>query len=488
MQIILFLGLAGKHQGQITKAYYSNNTHLTEIKGGEYINSTDALFLSFPSADFEIITTQKALDTQKEIFANNNHHLALLQKNIHIIHDENDEKIFDIILDSIHKSKSENIILDITHGMRHQLLLASFSATLAKIDSKKNIKILFAKEVKQFIEYEYIFLDDYTNISINAILLDGFTKTLTLPKLPNPHYLIQSLQDFAGDLHTNAFVSLFNTTLPKALKSIENFKKDSLHTPLENFIQEIERILLRFQKIAAMEDYKKYYEIAQIMYEKEYYLISVTYAFEAIPKYLITQFTQNGILKKNECKEYDKAQAIQQFILGQIANDKIYSYEKACFYLDNNKEVFKKLKEVLESLKDIRNNLAHISQDYDTKNIDSDLKEIYASFYALCVEKDNLKECDFSKLYDCEKLALKIHDYFANQFQHELSMAFQGQIKTALNYYEGKDLPIRKEYQAKYKKDSKVKKILDLLYQYKDLKYLTKEQGRDFDAIFEKNH
>ena len=90
--------------------------------------------------------------------------------------------------------------------------MAAFGATLARVDMKADIQILYAKEIKPNKEYEYIFLDKYSDLGINAILLNGFISTLSMPKLPHSLEFIQDLQKFSNDLHTNAFSSLFQTS------------------------------------------------------------------------------------------------------------------------------------------------------------------------------------------------------------------------------------------------------------------------------------
>ncbi|WP_231996569.1 hypothetical protein [Helicobacter cinaedi] len=115
----------------------------------------------------------------------------------------------------------------------------------------------------------------------------------------SPHSLefIQDLQKFSNDLHTNAFSSLFQTS-KKALESLQDFQKD--YQALSSLTQEIAKILHRFDRIQDLPEYQQYYEISHIMFEKHYYLISVTYAFEALPKYLIGKFQQCGIMKDDE--------------------------------------------------------------------------------------------------------------------------------------------------------------------------------------------
>lgn len=412
--------------------------------------------------------------------------MQILEK-AHSLETNNDiESVFDIVLETIQNSKHEKIILDITHGMRHQPLMAAFGATLSKIYSQADIRILFAKEIVPHKEYHYVYLDSYGDIGFNAILLNSFIKTLSVPEIPHNNKLLSSLQVFTNALHTNALHTLLKSSLPNALLSLKEFKRDPLYHPLENLIDEVEIILQEFNALKKMqEEYKKYYGIAQIMFQKKYYLISITYAFEALPKYIINKFQKNGILKdKKDFSEYDIAQAIQQFVLSKISKPEIFAYDKACLYYDTYQDDFKKLKNIWETLKEIRNNLVHISQDFNTKDIEQTLGSSYDTFKELCIEKDSFGDCDMSILCNLDNLASKIQKYFNDRYSHKFSEDFFKILKFVKQHVEeGKSFSVSKYEQEKIQNDEKAQKILNLLYKHRDSKYLTKEQGKEFEAI-----
>lgn len=219
------------------------------------------------------------------------------------------------------------------------------------------------------------------------------------------------------------------------------------------------------------------------MFEKHYYLISVTYAFEALPKYLIGKFQQCGIMKDDESlSQYDKAQAINQFVLEKIANYKVFAYDKACFYYDKHKAEFENLREILSKLKDIRNNLVHINdKELSDKGLDiaQDLQNNYARFYDLCIRQDSFTQIDIV-VYDVEKLGLSIYDYFNSTFGIKLSKIFFKQIDAMKK----KNFPIPKTSPSKFQNSKKAQALIALLASFDDnTEYLSLEQGRAFDEI-----
>lgn len=245
MHFILILGMVGlDREGQITKAYYSykdndfdDNIDFT-IKAGEYINSLHVLAANFKGRKFTLIGTKAAKEKQEKVFQvfenerkDGEEILKHLAKTEILDMDKEDDLgvIFNLTLNTILNSPSDNIILDITHGLRHQPLMAAFAATLGKINFNKSIKILFAQEIERLKTYSYVFLDNYNNITTYAILLNGFIQTLSIPKIHHTSSFINSLQDFTDSLHTNAFDRLFATTLPKTLENLNAFKQDSMY-------------------------------------------------------------------------------------------------------------------------------------------------------------------------------------------------------------------------------------------------------------------
>lgn len=96
------------------------------------------------------------------------------------------------------------IILDITHGLRHQPLIAAFATILGRFSHGKLVNILFAKEIIPYEKYQYVLLDKYVDIGSTSIIMSSFLQTLTMPSFGYKNELIIALENFSQDLHANA--------------------------------------------------------------------------------------------------------------------------------------------------------------------------------------------------------------------------------------------------------------------------------------------
>ena len=203
--------------------------------------------------------------------------------------------------------------------------------------------------------------------------------------------------------------------------------------------------------------------------KKKYCLISITYGFESLPKYVLLKFKLNNILKPSNATEYEQSQAIQQFVLQKISKNEIFAYDKACLYYDAYKNEFEQLSKIWTDLKDIRNNLVHISQEFSAENLAKNLENRYQEFETLCIKGDKFQRCDFSKLENLEKLTLKICDYFYENFNCTFAKDFKKISSFIRDYKEGnKHLSITKENQSKLANNKNAQQILNFLYKHKD--------------------
>ena len=313
--IISILGLAGKN---FTKSTYSKDLDLP-LKSGDFYNSTHCLIDSFDkSATYTFIGTQESIALHKSLFENTPHFKEIFDKYTPIeIASDGIEDIFHHILESITSTQSQNIILDITHGFRHQPIIASSASTLAQINTNKSITIIFAKEIEPRTKYQYISLDKYLQINLIAISLQTFAKTLTVPQISkqesNP--LIKVLKDFSISLHANDFNSIFKN-LDKTIAELQKIKDSEDFKGLENILAEVNNILTTFTDIkCAQKDYDKHCKLATFMHQKGFYLIAATYIYEAIALYIVDDFKDNNFIDETISSEYDLTSAVRFFVL-----------------------------------------------------------------------------------------------------------------------------------------------------------------------------
>lgn len=385
--IIAILGLAGKNRdGSLTKSTYSKDNDLTisELKNGEFHNSTHCLIESFgESATYTFMGTSDSIAFQQSIFANLPQCKAIFDK-YPPVESSDIEDIFDKILKSIKSAKENNIILDITHGFRHQPIIASFASTLGQINTQKSITLLFAKEIEQGKTYQYISLEKYSQISLIALSLQTFVQTLSVPDMGLKEPFIIALSEFSKSLHANDFNHIF-ANLDKTSDELQKAKNNAEFRGLENILDEVEKILSDFVDIKnTQKDYQKHYKIAKIMHEKGYYLIVATYIYEAIALYIIDDLSGQNLICKRGFSEYELTNAVRFYVLTDIKpNDTkngknvFADFTEIQTYRKNNQTKFESWKNLIGQIKTFRNDLAHISKDkkYDTKMIGCVLKK-----------------------------------------------------------------------------------------------------------------
>ena len=416
--IIAILGKAGDRD---KFASYSKDSDLkiSELLSGEFINSTHCLMESFgESATYTFLGTSESINHHKDIFANLPQCKAIFDK-YPPVESSDIEDIFHQILESIKSAHENNIILDITHGFRHQPIIASFASTLGQINTKKSITLLFAKEIEQGKTYQYISLEKYSQISLIALSLQTFVQTLSVPNMGLKEPFIIALSEFSKSLHANAFNEIF-ANLDKAKSALQNAKNSDSFKGLDNILSEVESILSVFDNIKdTKENYKKYYKFARLMCNKRYYLISATYISEAILLYALEGFKHKGFIEKSNRENTDSSHyyitsAIQSFVfLCQIqTDDEIYKrkksqiYKKCRFYFnedefdalesdirENKMQEILCLQDFITRIKNIRNDLVHInaSKDNNISAIPIQMQTLLKDFKEKCLDKDFLK-------------------------------------------------------------------------------------------------
>lgn len=410
------IAIFGKAGGKDKFASYSKDSDLkiSELKNGEFINSTHCLMESFgDSATYTFLGTSESINHHKDIFANLPQCKVIFDK-YPPVESSDIEDIFHQILESIKSAHENNIILDITHGFRNQPIIASFASTLGQINTKKSITLLFAKEIEKDKKYKYISLEKYSQISLIALSLQTFVQTLSVPNMGLKEPFIISLSEFSKSLHANAFNEIF-ANLDKAKSALQNAKNSDSFKGLDNILSEVEEILGIFEHIKnTKENYKKYYKFARLMHTKRYYLISATYISEAILLYALERFKHKGFEYKPNFNVYHQTNTIKLFIhlCATPQQDQNYTKVKDIAY-QKCKKVFNedefdalesdirenKMQEILclqdfiTRIKNIRNDLVHINTNKanNISAIPRQMQILLKDFKEKCLDKDFLK-------------------------------------------------------------------------------------------------
>jgi len=380
--IISILGTAGRdYETKEPKTSYYNCDILGK-SNGDFYNATDMLIKNYENEDFYFIGTAYAIEFQKKLLE-----FTINTKFITVKDDSLDD-----IFEEVYKllSEDDDIILDITHGFRHQPLSAIFSATLHTFLNNSSLKIIYAKvneSSNQKDKYEYIYLNQYIQISQLSLMLTGFIRTLNfVDTVEVENFDTKVFENFSFALLSNNFEKLEYSY--KCLSSTLTMAKDhnKFRHLRELFIQ-IEETLKEFKDFGSKEIYEKYIILSKLMFEKNYYLLSITYLFESIRLYSSYSFYKNNLISENKWGNEETHYYINSEVIYCIEG----RGNKYPNIYDENKNKFNSVLEEYKKLKDLRNDLTHINHKKPQLNIEGKLKELIESI-GLLIKDDILKD------------------------------------------------------------------------------------------------
>jgi len=389
--IISILGMSGRDRDKINKttAYY--DCEVLNKKSGDYHNVTDLLLKNY-NDNFYFLGTEKAIKFQKDLLEYDDNKVEFIK-----IEDNSLDDIFEKVFSLISSSKdNERVLLDITHGFRHQPISAIFSATLHKFLNDSKIDIIFAKQIKEFTEYEYIYLTEYVDMTQLSLMLTGFIRTLNFVNTVN----IENLNTLAFEKFSRALLSNDFRGLEESYENLEitleQAKTNKKFNHLKELFEQVEDTLIEFKEFSTKELHDKYLILAKLMYNKNYYLLSLTYLFEAIRLYSSYSFYRNRIINNYAWNNFDKyslnrdvMSCITQKEFGDNYRLTYYDRNNSNFY-EKNSDNFSKVAVEYKKLKDLRNSLTHISYEQSQPNIKSDLRNLLNSIEDL-IKNDILK-------------------------------------------------------------------------------------------------
>jgi len=354
------------------------NSQILKKDSKNYKNSTEFLLKNF-NDKFVFIGTACAINFQKLILSE-----SLKNKNVDFetIKDNNLDDIFEKILELL--QHNDNIILDITHGFRHQPIMAIFASTLSQFLNRQNLKIIFAKEVKQYKEYTYIYLDDYIEITQISLLLTGFIRTFNFIPVNNMKLL-------NNEIFENFSKSLLSNDLKGVEKNYQLLKNELIKLQENNELKHISNLLTKVKEelklleiLPYLKSYQKYILLSKITIKKNYLIVSLAYIFESIREYCSYRFKDicNNIKFSSHYQRNDNVmKTIGNY---KIKNKILNKYPKL---YKKNKQEFQKVNKIYNSLRELRNDLAHINQTKEFENIKQNIKEMISNVEELYNKK-----------------------------------------------------------------------------------------------------
>jgi CRISPR-associated DxTHG motif protein len=363
--VITILGMAGREFKSKKPASIFYDCSLLGKKSGRFCNSVDVLLSSYDDV-FYFIGTKVAIAFQKEL-------LEFEGKEVHFIEVEDDslDDIFEKILELLQQHKE--VILDITHGFRHQPIMAIFASTLSQFLDRKDLKIVYAKEKKPLEAYEYIYLDEYIEITQISLLLTGFIRTLNFIPVNEMKLLNNRVfEDFSKSLLSNDMRGVEkNYVLLR--DELERLHRSEELKHIRSLIKKVEDELKPLAIFEPLMSYQKYILLSKMMVEKNYLVVALAYIFESLREYCSYRFevVYEGILFKDS---YERNDNVMKTIGNYRKENKILKQYSNLY--KQNKESFKKVNKLYNKLRKRRNALAHINTKSNFEDIKSDLNQM----------------------------------------------------------------------------------------------------------------
>ena len=362
-------------EGKIKSQSAFYHSEVLDKKSGSYKNSTEFLLDNYDEK-FVFIGTQCAIAFQKIILEK-----SLEQKEIEYvsIQDDSLDDIFEKILELLQKEKSK-VILDITHGFRHQPIMAIFASTLSQFLETKALKILFAKEVVTFQEYRYIYLDEYIEITQISLLLTGFIRTLNFIPVESMKLLEHKIfEDFSKSLLSNDIKGV-EKNYYLLQKELERLKQNKELKHISSLIKKVEDELKPLESFSYLSYHQKYMLLGKMTIDKNYLIISLAYLFESYREYCSDKF--GDICKDIHFKNtYARNDMVMKSITNYSRGNKILKKYPHLYY--ENKSEFTRVNALYTKLRRYRNDLAHINTTEDFPNIKSDVEALITEVEAL---------------------------------------------------------------------------------------------------------
>jgi CRISPR-associated DxTHG motif protein len=428
--VITILGTVGGRFNQDSKEFvfipstnksiYHSNDDVIKIKKERYTNTLPLLIDSF---DCEIIPvfTQDAKYVQLEVLKN----LEEMEKEIsvfkngYLLEDEQDfKKVFQIIHNIVENSQYDRLIIDVTHGFRHLPLLVLIELMMLHFkDTSKIEKILFAKEeIKPIKEnnfvgkYDLIDLKEYLDIANISFILTNFDKNFTVAnhiKSEKYQNLINALNDFSNDIMALNLNGLFEKSSKRLIEELKKINDVSIISQSEDLLEKIDNMTNYNDK----KRYRTYYDLAELLVDKNYILLSMSLLYESIRLYIKTMIKKSH---KELVEKVEKALNNDLYKIGDffIKFKDDYTYEKLQKKSDykniiTQKEFnqikiafpkivlnqykfninYNKDKSLLDTISHSRNSLAHATSQKSFEDIKKNIQEILEKYKEVCIEK-----------------------------------------------------------------------------------------------------
>ncbi|CAA6800706.1 MAG: Unknown protein [uncultured Sulfurovum sp.] len=360
--IISILGTSGRDYKSKEPSLVHYDCSILSKECGEYHNATDVLLEHFDGV-FYFIGTQYAIDFQKELldFRGRECHFV-------VVSDDGLDDVFEKVLELL--AEHDDVLLDVTHGFRHQPIMAIFASTLSQFLARNSLQIVYAK-VLDSTHYAYIYLDNYVEISQISLLLTGFIRTLNFIPVNSMKLLDNKVfENFSKSLLANDLrgVQKHHVLLQKELTQLEN---NEALSHIGKLLDKVQKELKPLEGFSGLDKHERYVTLAKMTVEKNYLVVALAYVFESLRTY-------SDLCFEDVCRdiEYEDDFSRKQDIMNAITNaDRQFKknitiiYKKHKGFYGKNKTNLDRVARVYLDIRKLRNSLAHINEHKEFADI-----------------------------------------------------------------------------------------------------------------------
>ena len=390
--IITILGKAGELDNHTKAKYYFE--WKKEVQK-EYFNTFPLLIENF-SKRYEIVPiyTKDAQNANIKVLKKENLEFNSFNSNC-LIHDDKDFKnIFKIINETI--ASYEEVIVDVSHGFRHLPILMIVDLIIQNFqDTQKIKKILFAKEIQAFKEYEIIDLKEYLELANISFVLTTFEKNYTVAShIKSVKYskLLKELNDFSNDLMALNIGNLLKTS-KELIEELDKIDDISIKTQAET----LKLVIQQLTDFKNKKRYLVYYQLSKNLFEKEYMLLSLALLYESIRMY-IKSYIKNKHLDLVE--DIERQLNHDLYKIGDFFKN--LSWRSYSQFLKQNKTKLNiiesdyiklansypsRLKQLYSDIDKKRNNLAHANSNGKFEDIKKSINDLLINYENLAIKR-----------------------------------------------------------------------------------------------------
>ena len=390
--MITILGKAGELDNHTKAKYYFE--WKKEVQK-EYFNIFPLLIENF-SKRYEIVPiyTKDAQNANIKVLKKENLEFNSFNSNCLIRDDKDFKNIFKIINETI--ASYVVVIVDVYHGFRHLPILMIVDLIIQNFqDTQKIKKILFAKEIQAFKEYEIIDLKEYLELANISFVLTTFEKNYTVAShIKSVKYskLLKELNDFSNDLMALNIGNLLKISIV-LIEELDKIDDISIKTQAET----LKLVIQQLTDFKNKKRYLVYYQLSKNLFEKEYMLLSLALLYESIRMYIKSYIKNKYIdlvedielqlnydlykigsfFKNLSWRNYSQFQNQNKTNLNIIESD----------YIKLANSYPKHLNQLYSDIDKKRNNLAHANSNGKFEDIKKSIKELIINYEKLAINR-----------------------------------------------------------------------------------------------------